>query len=100
MKYYIPDSLSKKEAEHLYNQLLAKHNIKEISRAIEKLYFTVNGIYQEAAVGKPFPVTQEEVLTIVENSKNYIVCTFNTQAGSSKEELIPKNKTLSIDYFR
>ena len=100
MKYSIPDSISAKEAERLYNALLAKHNIKEISLSIEKLYYIVDGIYHEAAVGKPFPETQQEVFTIVENSKNYIVYTFNNLAGSGKEELIPKKRTLSIEYFR
>ncbi|MBS1494756.1 MAG: hypothetical protein JST55_14670 [Bacteroidetes bacterium] len=99
MKYHIPDSISPREAEKIYKELLAKHNIKEIPHSIEKLYFTIDGIYQEAAVGKPFPVTQEDVFTIVENSKNYIVYTYNNLAGSSKEELIPKKKAISIEYY-
>lgn len=100
MKYYIPDSISAVEAEKLYKEFLAKHNIKELPLSIEKLYYVVDGIYQEAAVGKPFAETQSEIFTIVENSKNYIVYTYNNLAGSTKEELIPKKRTLSIEYFR
>lgn len=100
MKYFIPDSISPAEAEKLYNEFLAKHKIKELPLSIEKLYYIVDGIYHEAAVGKPFSASQDDVFTIVENSKNYIIYTFNNLAGSSKEELIPKKRTLSIEYFR
>lgn len=99
MKYHIPDSISPREAEKIYKELLAKHNIKEVTNSIEKLYFTLHGLYYEAAVGKPFPVTQEDIITIVENSKNFIVYTFNNLAGSGKEELVPKKKALSIEYY-
>jgi len=100
MKYYIPDSISPVDAEKLYKEFLAKHNIKELPLSIEKLYYVVDGIYQEAAVGKQFADTQSDIFTIVENSKNYIVYTYNTLAGSAQEELIPKKRTLSIEYFR
>ena len=100
MKYIIPDSISPWEAERLYKELLAKHNIKEISLSIEKLYYIVDGIYHEAAVGKQFNETQQSIFTIVENSKNYIVYTYNHLAGSGKEELVPKKRVISIEYFR
>ena len=99
MNYYIPDSLSPEEAEKIYKEFLAKHNIKELKSPIEKLYYVVDGIYQEAAVGKQFAESQNKIFTIIENSKNFIVYTFNNLAGSLKEELIPKKRMLSIDYF-
>lgn len=99
MRYSIPDSISPREVEKLYSELLAKYKVKDSEKPIEKIYYVIDGIYYEAQVGKPAPSSQEHVLSIIENTKNFIVFSYNHLARSIKENLIPKKRALSIEYF-
>jgi len=98
MRYSIPDSISPREVEKLYNELLAKYEVKNSEKPIEKIYYVVDGIYYEAQVGKA-QSSQEHILSIIENTKNFIVFSYNHIARSIQEQLIPKKRALSIEYF-
>lgn len=99
MKYYIPETISASEAERIYIQFLAKYKIKESPKPIERLFCTIDNIYYEVSVGKPFSSGEKDVLAIVEDKNNFIICTFDNYEGSRAEMLIPKRRALSVEYF-
>lgn len=99
MRHLIPSTISSREVEKFYKELLSKYEVKNPEKQIEKIYYVIDGIYYEAHVGKAERYSQEHILSIIENAKNFIVFSYNHLARSIKEQLVPKKRALSIEYF-